>query len=373
MIIAVNSLHEAVDPLANVEPMDFSSMGMMEAAHYCQNVIEESWNDLKFGIMMEEYKFLYENGVEMVYEAHGEATVEDKPGLKDTIKDKAGAAKDKAVEAGKKGAAALSNIKEKAIALLKKFFAMVEGLINKAITNIRARAIAAGTAASGRSILSRKEFKEIASKIDDWKFQVKNVCKIGFTEDPFNLGNKNLMVQFGADVEPITAEAVVKEYTREFTDDDVKYFTPDRVEKCVYDGFKEIGKGILKIKKDADTKVKAAMKDVQKAKSDSLGSIMDKYKAAQKHNIAVVSGMLTVYNIYARQCRAIVNGIKSYDKIKNATDDRDFTKVHDIAQKNRNFANKMNTKNAKDINPGEKKTVKKLFAEKKKRKEAGQE
>ena len=68
MIIAVKSVDEVGNIFANVEPMDFSDMGLMEATQYCQEMINESWNELKFGIMAEEYKYLYENGEEIVYE-----------------------------------------------------------------------------------------------------------------------------------------------------------------------------------------------------------------------------------------------------------------------------------------------------------------
>lgn len=366
MIIAVKSINEMNDMFSDVKPMDFSGMGLMEAAHYCQEAITESWNDLKVEIMSEEYKYLYENGKELMY------VEEEDTSLATTGSDKGG---ELSVPANAKNKA---SVVEKIKALIGKFVQMVGGLINKAMTNIRAHAISASTKVSGKTMMSKKQFDTAAATLDaNGKYQSAFAnMKTGFTVDPFKLKDQKqaMIIEFPysgeAKIEPITAEAVVKQLTRPFDrQNDAYLFTWQRVSDCVYNGFKAIGKGILDLKKDTDKKAKDAIRACEKAQVAKLADIMDDYKQASKHNIAVVSGMLTVWNIYARECRMVVNFVSNHSKVVDAAKSgKDVTKTVDKAAKNNSaFSNKMNDKNDKAING------KKLFREKKARGAAGQE
>lgn len=361
MIIAVKSINEMNDMFSDVKPMDFSGMGLMEATYHCQEMINESWEELKFSIMSEEYKYLYENGTEMIYE-------------EDSFADKAKGAMGNAKNAmaGAKAAAGekLSNVTDKIVALVKKFIAMVSGLVNKAVSNIRAHAISVSSKAAGGKKMSKNDFVAKANELV-WNDRIEDRCKYGFTVDPFKLGSEanRMIVSFDTDISEVkSAQDVVKELTREFTNDDAKYFAPERVYDCVYNGFKEIGKGILGLKKDADKKANEAIKTAKAASSDKLSVLMERYKKAQKANINTISGMLSVWNIYARQCTLLVKVVKAVDKISKQSDPDKSNKVAFKQGKALGKrTDKVDDKNDRAING------KKLFREKKARAAAGQE
>ena len=309
MIIAVKSVNEVGNFFANIEPMDFSDMGLMEATHYCQEMINESWNDLKFSIMAEEYKYLYENGEEIIYE---DADTED-PKAKTSIVQ---GAKD----LGGKAISGLDGIRKRLIALAEKFVSMVMGLINKATTTIRAHAISVNSKVSGNIAMSAKQFKQAAAGYT-WDVMVNKHCKYGFTVDPYTLGQQSsrMITSFDNDVDDIkSAQDVAKELTREITNEDHKYYTIDRVADVVYSGYKAVGKGILELKKNSDKVAKEAIKNAKSAKADNLAEMMERYRKAQKANINTISGMLTVFSIYSKECRNIVNSVKLSDKMVGA-------------------------------------------------------
>lgn len=315
MIIAVKSVNEVGNIFADVEPMDFSDMGLMEATQYCQEMINESWNNLTFGIMAEEYKYLYENGEELIYEEES---------IKDKASNAIGSAKTGLSNAKDAAGAKIAPIKEKIINLVKNFISMVSGLVNKAISTIRAHAISGTSKVSGAITLSKKQFLLMAKEYDEanWRYEILDVrCKYGFTVDPFKLGQESnrMITSFDKEIGEIkSAQDVVKELTRDFDDmDDKDYFTPEKVADCVYNGFKAIGKGILDLKKNADKVANEAIKKVKSEKPDNLSQLMENYRKAQKQNINTISGMLTVYNIYAKQCVSVV---KALDKEERSID-----------------------------------------------------
>ena len=364
MIIAVKSINEMSDMFANVEPMDFSDMGLMEASHYCQDMLTEAWDDLKFSIMAEEYKYLYENGTEMVYEE--EAAENSETGL---------AVQQKGELSNPEYAKNKAGVLEKIKALISKFVSMVGGLINKAITNIRAHAISASSKVSGRSMISKKEFDTAAAGMDraTWNNALAGL-KTGFKIDPLKLStnDKAYIVEFpesaiGAKWENnTTAESLVKDVLEPFdAGKHGNYFTWQRVSDCVYNGFKAIGKNILQTKKTIDAKAKAAIKAAEKAQVGKLGDIMNAYKAATKHNTAVVSALLNVWSIYARECRIVVNFVANHNKVSDVAAKKGAEAGKAAAEKSAknaaNYANKMNDKNDKTANG------KKLFREKKAR------
>lgn len=373
MIIAVKSINEVGDFFANVEPMDFSDMGLMEATQYCQEMINESWNDLKFGIMAEEYKYLYENGEEIVYEEGG---------IKDKMKNAGASAVRGAKNIGGKAAAGLDGIRKNLVTLAEKFVSMVMGLINKATSTIRAHAISAQSKVSGRLAMSAKQFKEAAAAYS-WEVVINKHCKYGFTVDPYTLGQQSsrMITSFDTDVDEIkSAQDVAKEFTREFTSGDSKFYTVDRVADVVYNGYKAVGKGILELKKNSDKVAKEAIKNAKSAKAENLAEMMERYRKAQKANINTISGMLTVFSIYSKECRNLVNSVKLSDKSVGAME-KDKDKK---AQRYLDKSDKADTRKNKSIdaelngNPavnkakgavtgGAGKIKKKLFKEKKAR------
>lgn len=373
MIIAVKSINEVGDFFANVEPMDFSDMGLMEATQYCQEMINESWNDLKFGIMAEEYKYLYENGEEIVYEEGG---------IKDKMKNAGASAVRGAKNIGGKAAAGLDGIRKNLVTLAEKFVSMVMGLINKATSTIRAHAISAQSKVSGRLAMSAKQFKEAAAAYS-WEVVINKHCKYGFTVDPYTLGQQSsrMITSFDTDVDEIkSAQDVAKEFTREFTSGDSKFYTVDRVADVVYNGYKAVGKGILELKKNSDKVAKEAIKNAKSAKAENLAEMMERYRKAQKANINTISGMLTVFSIYSKECRNLVNSVKLSDKSVGAME-KDKDKK---AQRYLDKSDKADTRKNKSIdaelngNPavnkakgavtgGAGKNKKKLFKEKKAR------
>ena len=364
MIIAVKSINEMNDMFANIQPMDFSDMGLIEATHYCQDMLSEAWDDLKFSIMAEEYKYLYENGIEMLYEEEQQ----ENPGTGLAVQQKGELSNP---EYTKNKASVLEKIK----ALISKFVSMVSGLINKAITNIRAHAISAGSKVSGRSMMSKREFDTIAAGMDrgTWNNALSGL-KTGFKVDPFKISTqtKGFIVDFPDSTldakweNTATVESMTKEVVEPFSIDNHGYmFTWQRVSDCVYNGFKAIGKSILKTKKEIDAKAKAAIKAAEKAQVSKLGNIMDAYKVATKHNTAVVSTMLNIWNIYARECRVVVNFVANHNKVTNTATKKGAeagrTAAEKAAKGSAGYANKMAEKNDKSING------KKLFKEKKAR------
>ena len=364
MIIAVKSINEMSDMFADVKPMDFSDMGLMEASHYCQDMLTEAWDDLKFSIMAEEYKYLYENGIEMLYEEEQQ----ENPGTALAVQQKGEISNP---EYAKNKASVLEKIK----ALISKFVSMIGGLINKAITNIRAHAISAGSKVSGRSMMSKKEFDSTALGMDKgtWNNALAGL-KTGFKVDPFTISNqtKGFIIEFPDSTldakweSNSSAESMTKEIVEPFSADKHGYmFTPQKVSDCVYNGFKAIGKNILKVKKEVDAKAKAAIKAAEKAQVSKLGNIMDAYKVATKHNTAVVSAMLNIWNIYARECRVVVNFVANHNKVKSAAskngEEAGKAAAEKSAKKTADYANKMAEKNDKSI------SGKKLFKEKKAR------
>lgn len=364
MIIAVKSINEMSDMFVDIKPMDFSDMGLMEASHYCQDMLTEAWDDLKFSIMAEEYKYLYENGTEMLYEEEQQ----ENPGTGLAVQQKGEVSNP---EYTKNKASVLEKIK----ALISKFVSMVGGLINKAITNIRAHAISAGSKVSGKSIMSKKDFDTVASGMtrEAWNNAL-SALKTGFKIDPFKLSTqtKGFIVDFpdgSLDAKwenTATAESMTKEVVEPFSIDSHGYmFTWQRVSDCVYNGFKAIGKSILKTKKEIDAKAKAAVKAAEKAQVSKLGNIMDAYKVATKHNTAVVSAMLNIWNIYARECRVVVNFVANHNKVKLVAikkgDEAGRAAAEKGAKKTADYANKMAEKNDKTV------SGKKLFKEKKAR------
>lgn len=373
MIIAVKSVNEVGNFFANIEPMDFSDMGLMEATHYCQEMINESWNDLKFSIMAEEYKYLYENGEEIVYEEGG---------IKDKMKNAGASAVRGAKNIGGKAAAGLDGIRKNLVTLAEKFVSMVMGLINKATSTIRAHAISAQSKVSGRLAMSAKQFKEAAAAYS-WEVVINKHCKYGFTVDPYTLGQQSsrMITSFDTDVDEIkSAQDVAKEFTREFTSGDSKFYTVDRVADVVYNGYKAVGKGILELKKNSDKVAKEAIKNAKSAKAENLAEMMERYRKAQKANINTISGMLTVFSIYSKECRNLVNSVKLSDKSVGAME-KDKDKK---AQRYLDKSDKADTRKNKSIdaelngNPavnrakgavtgGAGKIKKKLFKEKKAR------
>lgn len=389
MIIAVKSVDEVGNIFANVEPMDFSDMGLMEATQYCQEMINESWNELKFGIMAEEYKYLYENGEEIVYEMRKASDFEIK------VKKAGASAVQGAKDLGGKAAAGLDGIRENLVTLVEKFVSMVMGLINKATTTIRAHAISAQSKVSGKLAMSAKQFKQAAAAYS-WTTVIDKHCKYGFTVDPYTLGQQSsrMITSFDNDIDEIkSAQDVAKELTREITKRDYEYYTVDRVADVVYNGYKAVGKGILELKKNSDKVAKEAIKNAKSAKAENLAEMMERYRKAQKANINTISGMLTVFSVYSKECRNIVNSIKLSDKSVEAMEKGKDNKAQRYldrsdkadTRKNRSVDTDLNgnpaVNKAKDAAGNVKDNItdragkikKKLFKEKKARSAAGEE
>lgn len=280
-------------------PHDYSGYTIIESAMDTINFVSEAFSDIQMSTLLEEYKYLYENGVEMVYE-----------------EDETAASEETESKEGKK-----SNILSKIFDAIKKWGEKMYGIFQTAMQKIQAVA----TSVSTRVGVSKKDFdavdagyiKVIASKLDS-----------SFEKDPSSIDVKSMLIDdwHKDDIPEISAQEIVKQFVKsENPSGNEAWYSKQAISNAVFGGYKNIGKKILDARKEVTNEMNKNIKAAKKAKTEDMASIMTNYNKAMKHNTAVVGGLLHVFAVYAKQCKVIAqNAIKmSKNASKTASDNKD--------------------------------------------------
>ena len=304
--------------LKSITPYDYSGYSIMESALDTINFITESFSDIQMSTLLEEYKYLYENGVEIVYEEDETAADGKKTG-------KLGAVVDKVVTA------------------IKKWGERLFGMIQNAVNHIKAIA----TSIASKAGISKKTFDSVPEE----KFIQYAKAAMKFKQDPNNMNIKSdLIDDWTKEINSDDAHTIVSRYYVNTNNSDNKnnssvippYYSKAAVGAAVFSGYKNIGKKILDARKDITNMLNNKLKEAKEAKSEDMADIMTKYNAAMKHNTAIVSGYLKVYSEYAKECRNIVVrtiGTHKSDEKYN----KDLEKIGSKSKKTKDERNEMRT------------------------------
>lgn len=262
--------------LESITPYDYSGYSIMESALDIINFITESFSDIQMSTLLEEYKYLYENGEEIVYE-DDETAADGK-------------------KSGKIGA-----VVDKVIATIKRWGERIFGMIQNAIAHIQALA----TSIASKAGISKKAF----DAVPEAKFVQYAKSAMRFKEDPASISAESKLIDnWTGEIPSKSAHDIVAEYYDKNPNKDgvPSYYSKAAVGAAVFGGYKNIGKKILDARKKVTSIMNNNLKKAKAAKSEDMADIMTKYNAAMKYNTAVVSGLLKVYASYAKECRNIV-------------------------------------------------------------------
>lgn len=296
--------------VANINPVDYSGYSLMEATYVGTMVIDEMMNEAQMEAAIEEYRYLAENGTEIVYEDFDE--------MKDKAKDTYNKAKDRV------------------IAAVRAFAAHVSGLFKKATTYVQVHL----TSITAKLGLSKKSFDDAIKKInsgkseesvkDDMEEKLLRMCNT----QPYIMSPVILIKGQGKDDYIYTGWANgTKDYKfmdKSVTDlinknllnngDGGKYqkmpawYSYQAISDIVFSGFKKIGRTILETKAKVDKSVSQALKDAKDAKPDSYADLMKNYQEVMKWNSKVLSAKLKIYQDYSKTCQQMAKAICSYSR-----------------------------------------------------------
>ena len=261
----------------SLTPYDYNGYSIMESALDTINFITESFSDIQMSTLLNEYKYLYENGEEIVYE-DDETAAEGK-------------------KTGKIGA-----VVDKIVAAIKNWGERLLGMLQNAVSKVQAIATSVTTKAG----ISKKAFDAVPeAKIVQYARMATR-----FKKDPTTItAASELIDNWDGEIPSKDARAIVADYYDKDASKDgaaPSYYSKASVGAAVFGGYKNIGKKILDARKEVTKIMNGKLKEAKKAKSENMAEIMSKYSAAMKYNTAVVSGLLKVYAEYAKECRNIV-------------------------------------------------------------------
>lgn len=284
--------------LEGLVPYDYSGYTIVESAMDTINFVSEAFADIQMSTLLDEYKYLYEHGEEIVYEDDETAAEEGK---------------DAAPAEGKK-----SNILNKIFDAIKRWAERMLGMLQAAGQKMQAIA----TSISTKAGVSKKQFD--ATDAGYIKTIAARLTK-SFTKDPSNIDVKSMLIDDWnkEDIPDVTTQDIVKQFIGDGNPSgDEAWFSKQAVSNAVFGGYKNIGKKILDARKEVTKQMNQNTKTAKKAKSEDMASIMTKYNKAMKHNAAVVGGLLQVFAVYANQCKVIAqNAIKMSNSAKTRQQD----------------------------------------------------
>lgn len=283
--------------LEGLVPYDYSGYTIVEAAMDTINYISEASSDLQISTLIDEYRYLYENGTEIEY-------IEENK-----------------VSDGFKG------IVEKLANMIREWGAKLIGMIQNAAQKIGAIA----TGIKTKIGVSKADFDKT---VNNDVIQAAAAGAREFKTNPLTINAKSELVEDWRNFDPEKATSVqdiVKKYLYENNDhlnSKVQpYYSKEAISSAVFSGYKDIGKNILDARKEVTSQMNKKLKEVKQAKPDNMSEMMKKYTAAMKYNTAVIGGLLQVYNIYCAECRTIaLKAISSY-KSRNAKTDAQSDKI----------------------------------------------
>ena len=278
-------------------PHDYSGYTIIESAMDTINFVSEAFSDIQMSTLLEEYKYLYEHGEEIVYE-EDEST--------------AGAENSDATKAESKK----SNILTKIVDAIKRWGERVYGMLQVAAQKIQAIA----TSISTKAGVSKKQFDAVDAR---YFAVVAEQLNKSFKKNPADIDVDSMLINDWntENIPEVTTQDIVKEFINDGKPDGKEpWFSKQAVSDAVFGGYKNIGKKILDARKKVTKQMNDNIKAVKKAKTDDMASVMAKYNKAMKHNTAVIGGLLQVFAVYASQCKIIATGAIRYNKTMNKSD-----------------------------------------------------
>ena len=273
--------------LEGLVPYDYSGYTIVEAAMDTINYVNEAFADIQMSTLLEEYKYLYEHGEEIVYEEES-------------------------------GEGQKSNIITKIVDAIKRWGQKIFGMLQAAAQRIQAIA----TSASTRVGVSKKQFDSM-----DMQY-IKNVTERFDKRVNVDLANMDIKSELINDwntenIPETTTQEVVKKYVVDGAPQaSDSWYSKKAVGDTVFGGYKNIGKKILDARKVVNKQMDENIKKAKKEMTENMEKVMAYYSKAMKHNTAVIGGLLQVFAIYSSQCKTIAQGAIRFTNTANKADDK---------------------------------------------------
>ena len=296
----------------NIKPFDYSGYSILEAGFEAMNAVEEMFNDLTTGILLNEFQYYVENGTEIVYE-------EDTSLVAPKAKKEDDAAEEKS-------AGGLKGIAEKFANIIKTWAAKLLGILQKAADYIvtqaqslsyRATAVKTKVGISKADIeamlsVPQDKYNEIVAKVVGSNF-------IGIDIASADIG-QNWALAIDWNNPPTEVKTPREEYDDKFKGSalNVEYYAKSKVKQTVQGAYKFIGKKILSAKRSVEKVANEEIRRIKSTKADDMKEKIQNCKTAMKIISARISALVLVYKTYASQCRGIVKACSTKKEEKPA-------------------------------------------------------
>ena len=294
----------------NIMPFDYSGFSFFESGFEAMNSVEEMFNDLTTGILLNEFQYYVENGTEIIYEAEDPKLL-----ATDSNKDFVGSAGDK-----EKGG--FKAIIDKFVNIVKTWVAKLLGMLSKVADYVKTQAESLTfRATSARAKMhSSKGALEALDSISNDKYE--EIVKKAVGDNYLGLDIASSDIENSWLIDPSIWENPPEVRTpREEYNDYIKgtalnagYYAKSKVKATVQGAFKFIGKKILSAKRNIEKVGNEKIKRLKAAKPDDMKDMISKYKTAMKVMSARTSALTMGYKTYVSHCIGIVKGCVASSK-----------------------------------------------------------